>query len=131
MIATASGDDLAAVKAFGADEVIDYKTTAFQDVVRDVDAVVDTVGGQTLDNSFNIVKKGGFVVSLVQPPAPDKAAAAGVQAMMVFTQPDGQKLRGLSELVVGPESCTPVSAQPSPWRMRVWRMRARPARARL
>jgi NADPH:quinone reductase-like Zn-dependent oxidoreductase len=64
VIATASARNHAYLRALGADEVIDYRAVRFEDVVRDVDIVVDTVGGDTLTRSPQVLRKGGRLVSL-------------------------------------------------------------------
>ncbi len=65
IIATASTKNLALVKQLGANEVIDYKTTHFQDVVHDIDVVFDTVGGQTLVLSWYVLKPNGRLITIV------------------------------------------------------------------
>lgn len=69
VISTASTKNISLVKKLGADEVIDYKTSHFQDVVRDVDVVFDTVGGKTLDLSWSVLKPNGRMVTVVSEPA--------------------------------------------------------------
>ena len=64
VIATASATNADFVTALGADEVIDYRTTLFEAVVRDVDVVLDTVGGGTRDRSWGLVRKGGRLVTI-------------------------------------------------------------------
>ncbi len=64
VIATASSANADFVTALGADEVIDYRTTPFETVVRDVDVVFDTVGGDTRDRSWGILSKGGRLVTI-------------------------------------------------------------------
>jgi NADPH:quinone reductase-like Zn-dependent oxidoreductase len=65
VIATASDRNLEYLKEIGADEVIDYRATRFEDAVRNVDAVVDTVGGETLVRSEQVLRDGGRLVTLV------------------------------------------------------------------
>jgi NADPH:quinone reductase-like Zn-dependent oxidoreductase len=65
VIATASAQNHKFLKEIGADEVIDYRTTRFEDVVRNVDVVVDTVGGDTLSRSVTVLRDGGRLVTLV------------------------------------------------------------------
>jgi len=65
VISTASTKNISLVKRLGADEVIDYKTTLFQNVVHDVDVVLDTVGGETLDLSWSVLKPQGRLVTIV------------------------------------------------------------------
>lgn len=64
VIATASAANADFVRALGADEVIDYRTTPFEAVARDVDMVLDTVGGDTRDRSWGLLRKGGRLVTI-------------------------------------------------------------------
>jgi NADPH:quinone reductase-like Zn-dependent oxidoreductase len=78
------------VKALGADVVIDYKTQDFTALLRDYDIVLDTLGGQTLEQSLQVVKPGGKVISVAGPPEPDFAREFGanwflIQAMRVLS----------------------------------------------
>jgi NADPH:quinone reductase-like Zn-dependent oxidoreductase len=71
VIATASARNHEYLKSIGADEVIDYRTTRFEDVVKNVDVVLDTVGGDTLQRSPAVLREGGTLLTIVgQPPAP-------------------------------------------------------------
>jgi NADPH:quinone reductase-like Zn-dependent oxidoreductase len=65
VIATASTPNQDLLKQLGADVAIDYTTTKFEDVARDVDVVLDPVGKDTLARSYGVVKKGGFIATLV------------------------------------------------------------------
>lgn len=70
VIATASERNHDYLKSIGADEVIDYRTTRFEDVVKDVDVVLDNVGGDTLQRSPAVLKEGGTLLTIVgMPPA--------------------------------------------------------------
>jgi NADPH:quinone reductase-like Zn-dependent oxidoreductase len=64
VIATVSAVNANFVTALGADEVIDYRTTPFEAVVHDVDVVLDTVGGDTRDRSWGVLRKGGRLVTI-------------------------------------------------------------------
>src|SRR5215468_8731464 len=64
---TASHSNLDFVSGLGADEVIDYQATRFEDVVRDIDLVFDTVGGETLERSWGLLKPGGTLVTIAAP----------------------------------------------------------------
>ena len=68
VFATAGPADLDYVRGLGADLVVNYKTTQFEDVVPPVDAVLDTVGGEMQDRSFRVLKPGGILVSSVSRP---------------------------------------------------------------
>ena len=60
----------------GANEIIDYTTTRFEEVVHGVDVVFDMVGGDTLQRSWEVIKPGGVLVSIVSPPPPAAVATA-------------------------------------------------------
>ena len=64
MIGTASASNLAFVRSLGAEEAIDYRAVRFDDVVRDVDVVFDTVGGETLARSWSVLRSGGKMISI-------------------------------------------------------------------
>ncbi len=64
VIATASSRNLDFVRGLGADEVVDYQMTPFEKVVREVDVVFDTVGGETLDRSWSVLRPGGRLVTI-------------------------------------------------------------------
>jgi NADPH:quinone reductase-like Zn-dependent oxidoreductase len=68
VISTASTKNISFVKQLGADEVIDYTTSHFQDLVHDVDVVFDTVGGETLELSWSVLKPTGRLVTIVSEP---------------------------------------------------------------
>src|SRR5205814_5862158 len=65
VIGTASGASAKLVHELGADQVIDYRTTKFEDLVRDADMILDTIGGETQERSWKVLKHGGILVSLV------------------------------------------------------------------
>jgi NADPH:quinone reductase-like Zn-dependent oxidoreductase len=69
VIATASERNHEYLKSIGADEVIDYRTTRFEDVARNIDVVLDTVGGDTLARSPAVVREGGMLLSIVGMPS--------------------------------------------------------------
>jgi NADPH:quinone reductase-like Zn-dependent oxidoreductase len=80
VIATASPRNHDYLRSIGADEVIDYKTVRFEQVVKDVDIVLNTVDADTGMRSIGVLRKGGTLVSVVGPPPADLVAAAGVRA---------------------------------------------------
>jgi NADPH:quinone reductase-like Zn-dependent oxidoreductase len=79
VIGTASFTNLEFVRSLGADTVIDYKTTPFEQVAHDVDVVVDPIGGQTQDRSWPLIKPGGILVAIGHPTAEDMAVQHGVR----------------------------------------------------
>lgn len=98
VIGTASEPNHDYLRSLGADEVIDYRTTPFESVVKDVDVVFDTLAGDTQDRSWQVLKKGGILVSILHPPSPEQAAAHGVRQAFVFVQPQAEQLRQLAQL---------------------------------
>lgn len=98
VIATASEKNRALVKSLGADEVIDYRTQKFEAVVRDVDAVFDTIGGQVQEASWSVLKRGGILVSITGTPSEEKAKALGVRSAFLFIGPSAPILTQLAEL---------------------------------
>jgi NADPH:quinone reductase-like Zn-dependent oxidoreductase len=83
VIGTASPSGIALVKSLGADEVIDYKNEDFVDIVKDIDFVIDLVGGETQINSFKTLKKGGKLFSGTVPPSQDLAKEYEVEAKFI------------------------------------------------
>lgn len=74
---TARGTDTDAVTALGADEVVDFTTTDFSEVLSDFDVVLDSVGAENLKGSMAVLKPGGLVISVVGPPDPSFATQVG------------------------------------------------------
>lgn len=99
VIGTASERNHEFLKEIGCDEVIDYRTTRFEDAVKDVDVVLDTVGGDTLERSYDVVKKGGFVVSIIGEPSQEKARERGVGTARILVKPDGAQLAEIAALI--------------------------------
>ncbi|MFC3803883.1 NADP-dependent oxidoreductase [Cohnella sp. GCM10012308] len=99
VIATASTANLDFVKSLGADQVIDYTTTKFENVAGEVDLVVDSVGGETETRSWPVLKKGGIFVSLTQDPSQENALKHGVTAKFNTKLPTRQDLESLTELM--------------------------------
>lgn len=99
VIGTASGKNEQFVKNLGVDEFVDYTVTKFEDAVKDVDVVLDTVGGDTLERSFQVLKYGGFLVTTIAPPSREKAGEFGVQTAWVNARPDAGQLKEVSRLI--------------------------------
>jgi NADPH:quinone reductase-like Zn-dependent oxidoreductase len=99
VIATASKKNHEFLRSLGADETIDYTTTKFEDVVHGVDAILDTITGETMERSWQVLKKGGILVSILEPPSPEKAAAHGVRCHHTFVQPNVEQLNEITKLV--------------------------------
>ncbi|MGB7437403.1 MAG: NADP-dependent oxidoreductase [Candidatus Acidiferrum sp.] len=98
VIGTAAAGSLQRLKDYGAEQVIDYQTMPFERVVHDVDVVLDTVGGDVPQRSFGVLKPGGVVVSIVQPPSEEEAAKHHVKASMLRTEASSASLRKVAEL---------------------------------
>ena len=96
--AMASARNEAYVRSLGVDEFIDYTTQPFEQVARDMDVVFDTVGGNTFQQAFQTLKKGGTLVTAVEFPK-DEAAQYGVRAARVFCKSDAGQLAAICDLV--------------------------------
>lgn len=88
VIATTSGRNRAFVESLGADEVIDYQTQRFTEILRDIDVVFDTLGGDIQESSWSVLKQGGIRISIVNPPSDEKAKELGVRSAFVFIEPN-------------------------------------------
>ena len=96
---TVSTDDKEYVKQLGAQEIIDYKKQKFEELLKEYDAVFDTVGGETTSKSFGVLKKGGVLVSMVGMPDQKLAIQYGVAAIGQMTNTNTTHLKRLAELV--------------------------------
>lgn len=99
VIGTASGEGIDLLKSLGTDEVIDYKQQDFTQLVRDVDIVIDLVGGDTQAKSFGVLKKGGLLLSSVMPPPAELAEKYEVSARFVDGLPTYQQLEFGTDLI--------------------------------
>jgi NADPH:quinone reductase-like Zn-dependent oxidoreductase len=99
VIGTASEHNHAFLRELGADELVDYKQTPFEKIVHEVDVVLDTMAGEVRQRSWQVLKKGGILVSILGPPASEEAAAHGVRSTGVFVQPNRGQLEELAKLV--------------------------------
>ena len=100
VIATASARNRDFLRELGADEFIDYTTTRFEDVVHDVDLVFDLVGGDTLQRSWQVIKPGGTLVSVVSPPPPaDVTKGHDVRFAWFVVEPNREQLIQVGELI--------------------------------
>lgn len=86
------------VTDLGADVIVDYRSEAFDEVLKDVDIVFDTVGGDVQTRSYRVLKPEGVLVSIVQDPDQELARAYRVRAQWFFLEPDGKKLEALAQL---------------------------------
>jgi NADPH:quinone reductase-like Zn-dependent oxidoreductase len=99
VIATASTANQDLLKRLGADVAIDYTASKFEKIAKDVDAVLDTVGKDTLDRSYRVVKKGGIVMSLVARPNPAELKKRGIRGAAIAVRPDAGDLTQIAQLI--------------------------------
>jgi NADPH:quinone reductase-like Zn-dependent oxidoreductase len=98
VIATVFTRDVDYVRALHLDLVIDVKTARFENEVKDIDVVIDTVGGETLDRSLEVLKPGGVLVSSVAAPDADKAARKDVRAFFFIVDVTSEGLNKMAGL---------------------------------
>jgi len=100
VIATSSARDADRVRELGADEVIDYRGTPFEQVLADVDLVLDTVGGDTWERSWQVLAPEGRLVSIAVPRPPDRAPGDDPRETIWFVvRPDAAQLARIGELI--------------------------------
>ena len=100
VIATASARNRDLLRELGANEIIDYTTTRFEDVIHDVDLVFDTVGGDTLQRSWQVIKPGGALISIVgPPPAAEATQGHDVRFVWFIVKPNQKQLIHIGELI--------------------------------
>ena len=98
-MATSSERDRSFVSELGADEVIDYRGTRFEDTVVDMDLVLDAVGGDTWSRSWDVVRPGGRLVSIAVPRPPDRDEVDGRRAIWFVVRPDVEQLVEIGRLL--------------------------------
>lgn len=113
MIATASATNQDFLKKLGADQAIDYRKVKFEDIARDVDVVLDTVGEDTLKRSYGVVKKGGMIVSIVDDPDQATLDAHGIRGASIRSSPNANVLEELTRLIEA-KKITPIVSQVLP-----------------
>lgn len=100
VVGTASARNADYLRRLGAHQVVDYTTTRFEDACRDIDVVLDAVGGDTRDRSWGVLREGGILVSLRGEPSPP-ADTRAVRGLGVTVHRDGGQLARIAELVEG------------------------------
>jgi NADPH:quinone reductase-like Zn-dependent oxidoreductase len=113
VIATASTANQDLLKQLGVDQPIDYTTTKFEEVVKDVDVVLNCVRGDTLPPSYGIVKKGGIIVSITDEPAAAECDKHGIRGSRVMAHPDARVMEELTKLIEA-DKITPIVSQTFP-----------------
>jgi NADPH:quinone reductase-like Zn-dependent oxidoreductase len=96
---TVGSDNVEFARKLGADTVIDYRNERFDDMLKDVDLVLDLVGGHTQQRSFATLKRGGRLVSTVQTPDEQLARRHDVRVSLFLTEPSGAQLAEIGRLV--------------------------------
>lgn len=99
VITTSSAQNVEFVKSLGAQTVIDYKSQKFEDIAKDLDAVFDMIGGDTLERSYQCLKEGGYIVSIVAAPDQAKLAAKKAKGSRFLVQPDAKQLSQIAALI--------------------------------
>ena len=99
VIATASTANQDFLKQLGADVAIDYTKQKFEDLAKDVDVVLDSIGRDTLARSYGVVKKGGIIVSLVARPKQDELQKHGIRGTALSVESTSEQLAEIGELI--------------------------------
>jgi NADPH:quinone reductase-like Zn-dependent oxidoreductase len=102
VIGTSSAANKDFVLSLGADEHIDYKTKPFESVVKNIDFVLDAVGGEYIERSLKTIKKGGTIISIpsgLNEHVKEKAEALGIQGFSTRVKPDGTNMQEIADLL--------------------------------
>ena len=99
VLATCSAEKASLVRSLGADRVVDYSSTKFQDELSDLDVVLDTVGGEVLDNSWRVLHRGGSLVTIVGDAPEETATKHGVKGFSILVEPNRNELAEIARLV--------------------------------
>jgi NADPH:quinone reductase-like Zn-dependent oxidoreductase len=99
VIATASTANQELLKQLGADVTVDYTKTKFEDVAKDVDVVLDSVGKDTLARSYGVVRKGGIIATLVAEPNQAELEKHGIRGAAISVKPNASELAEITKLI--------------------------------
>jgi NADPH:quinone reductase-like Zn-dependent oxidoreductase len=99
VLATASAGNQEFVSRLGADEVIDYGADRFEEAADGVDVVLDAVGGETQERSFEVLRERGRLISIVSEPSQDLAESKNVHAQLLVARPDGELLARICKML--------------------------------
>lgn len=110
VLAMAGHRDLVYVRSLGAEAAFDFRAMRFEDVVHDVDAVIDLVGGEVQARSFAVLRPGGTLISIVSPPDQAIAAARGIKAAFFLADVTSEHLARIGSLIEKGELSTSVGA---------------------
>lgn len=95
---TAAAEDATMLSALGVDKMIDYRNQRFEDEIDEVDLVLDLIGGETQERSWDVLKSGGTMVSTLEEPSEDKAQEKKAQAVRFLVEPNGTQLEEIGRL---------------------------------
>ncbi len=101
VITTSSGANLDFLRGLGADETIDYAQTSFEDVLRDVDMVLDAVGGDMVQRSWRVLRGGGAMISVAKFIPQHEPREHGVRGLFFIVEPDRDQLEEIAKLIDG------------------------------
>ena len=96
---TVKSEDKEFVRQLGADEIVDYTTQSFEDILQDYDAALDTVGDKTYRKSFKVLKNNGTIVSMLEQPDSNLMKQYGVKAIFQFTETTNERLTKLAQWI--------------------------------
>jgi len=99
VLATAVARDGDLLRELGAERVVDDTTTRFEEQARDVDVVLDTIGGETRARSWGVLRTGGVLVSTIVTPPAENEAPAGVRGLSLLVQPSRDGLARIGALI--------------------------------
>ncbi|MCG7381631.1 NADP-dependent oxidoreductase [Paenibacillus sp. ACRRY] len=100
VVTTASEKNHELLHSLGADQVIDYKKEKFEEILKDIDLVFDTMGGEVAENSYKVLKPNtGRLITIVGEPNHDTAKSHNVSAKGIWLQPDGHQLQKIADLM--------------------------------
>lgn len=106
---TVRTDQVDFVRTLGPDRIINVDEETFDDEGQAYDIVIDTVGGDSLDRSFGVLRRGGRLVTLQAPPDPDRAAEHGVEGIFFVVGPDSAALASIADLVTQGRLTIPIA----------------------
>jgi NADPH:quinone reductase-like Zn-dependent oxidoreductase len=99
VVATASSRHHDFLRELGVATAIDYRTTRFEEALSEVDVVLDTIGGDTLRRSWGVLRRGGTLISVAAPSAPEAAKEAGVRGIFFIVEPGRAQLVEIARLI--------------------------------
>lgn len=113
VIGTASAANRDFVLGLGADEHVDYRAQPFEEVIQDIDFVLDSMGGDYIDRSLKVTKKGGTIISIpsgLNETVTEKAKALGINGYTIRVKPSGDDMQQIAVLLAGGKIRSHVSA---------------------